>query len=210
MRLSWLTTRPRGAAGPGDGWEEIREGREEGRRASSAFISNNLLKSLPSRLLLAISHCRDGHILANGARSSSKQFKCEQVGGGARAPYDPVFKLSLCSSAVFFLIGICIKCNVISPTSMAYEEKVREYAYIELAPLGDEGHHLLDFLATVLEIEKLENSLYTSKLNTGNRKHVEIQTLTFCSSYTQVKGESSNSISISSKCFNYLIVMLLT
>ena len=36
MRLSWLTTRPRGAAGPGDGWEEIREGREEGRRASSS------------------------------------------------------------------------------------------------------------------------------------------------------------------------------
>ena len=111
---------------------------------------------------------------------------------------------------MFFLISICVKCDLISATSVAYKEKVREYAHIELAPLGDEGHYLLDFLATVLEIKKLENSLYTSKLNTGNRKHVEIQTLTFCSSYTQVKGESSNSIFISSKCFNYLIVMLLT
>ena len=161
-------------------------------------------------MLLAISHRRDEHVLANGARSSPKQFKHEQVGEGARATYVPIFKLSPCSPAVFFLIGICIKCNVISPTSVAYEEKVREYACIELAPLGDEGHHLLDFLATVLEIEKLENSLHTSKLNTSNREHVEIQTLIFCSSYTQNGGKSSNSISVSSKCFNYLIVMLLT
>ena len=115
-------------------------------------------------MLLAISHCRDGHVLANRARSSPKQFKYEQVGGGARAPYVPVFKLFPCSPAVFFLIGICVKCNVISPTSVAYEEKVREYACIELAPLGDEGHCLLDFLATVLEIKKLKNSLHTSKL----------------------------------------------
>ena len=79
-------------------------------------------------------------MLANRARSSSKQFKCEQVGGGARAPYIPVFKLFPHSSAVFFLISICIKCNIISPTSVAYEKKVREYACIELAPLGDEGH----------------------------------------------------------------------
>ena len=153
-------------------------------------------------MLLAISHCGDGHVLANGARSSPKQFKHEQEGGGARAPYVPVFKLSPCSPAVFFLISICVKCNIISPTSVAYEEKVRKYAYIELTPLGDKGHYLLNFLATVLEIEKLENSLYTSKLNTGNREHVEIQTLTFCSSYTQVRGESSNSISVSSRCFN--------
>ena len=132
------------------------------------------------------------------------------MGGGARAPYVPVFKLFPCSPAVFFLIGICIKCDVISPTSVAYEEKVRKYACIKLAPLCDEGHCLLDFLATVLEIKKLENSLYTSKLNTSNGEHVEIQTLTFHSSYTQVGGESSNSISVSSKCFNYLIVMLLT
>ena len=135
-------------------------------------------------MLLAVSHCGDGHVLANGARSSPKLFKCEQVGGGARAPYVSIFKLSPCSSTVFFLIGIGIKYDVISPTSMAYKEKVREYACIELASLGDEGHYFLDFLATVLKIEKLENSLYTSKLNTGNRKHVEIQTLTFCSSYT--------------------------
>ena len=100
---------------------------------------------------------------------------------------------------MFFLISICIKCDVISPTSVAYEEKVREYACIELAPL-----------ATVLENKKLENSLHTSKLNTSNGEHVEIQILTFRSSYTQVRGESSNSISVSSKCFNYLIVMLLT
>ena len=70
---------------------------------------------------------------------------------------------------MFFLIGICIKCDVISPTSVAYKKKVREYTYIELAPLGDEGYRVLDFLATALDIEKLENSLHTGKLNTSNR-----------------------------------------
>ena len=89
-------------------------------------------------MLLAISYRRDGHVFVNRARFSPKQFKCEQVEGGARAPYVSVFKLFSHSPTVFFLIGICVKCDVISPTSVAYEK--REYACIELAPPGDEGH----------------------------------------------------------------------
>ena len=88
---------------------------------------------------------------ANGARCLSKLFKHYQLGSGACALYVPTFSLSpsLCS-AIFFLVGICVQCDVVVPTSTSYEENTKQFARIELAPLGEEGRWLLDFFAAVL------------------------------------------------------------
>ena len=98
-----------------------------------------------------------------------------QLGSGARAPYVPTFSLSpsLCP-AIFFLVGICVQCDVVVPTSTSYEGNTKQFARIELAPLGEECRWLLDFFAVVLQFDRLENSVNLKKLSTGNGQYVEI------------------------------------
>ena len=84
------------------------------------------------------------------------------------------------------------------PTSIFYEGNTKQFACIELAPLGEEGRWLLDFFAVVLQFDRLENSVNPKKLSTGNGQYAEIQTLTFHSGYTTL-GEGSETITVSSE-----------
>ena len=85
---------------------------------------------------------------------------------------------------------------VSTPTS--YKENTKQFAHIELTPLGEEDRWLLDFLAAVLQFDRLKNSVNPKKLSTGNGQYAEIQTLTFCSSYTALR-EGSETVTVSSK-----------
>ena len=57
---------------------------------------------------------------------------------------------------------------MVVPTSTSYEGNTKQFARIELAPLGEEGRRLLDFFAAVLQFDRLENSVNPKKLSTGN------------------------------------------
>ena len=87
---------------------------------------------------------------------------------------------------------------MVVPTSTSYEGNTKQFARIELAPLGEEGRRLLDFFAAVLQFDRLENSVNPKKLSTGNGQYTEIQTLTFCSSYTTLR-ERPKTITVSSE-----------
>ena len=63
---------------------------------------------------------------------------------------------------------------MVVPTSTSYEGNTKQFARIELAPLGEEGRWLLDFFAAVLQFDRLENSVNPKKLSTGNRQYAEI------------------------------------
>ena len=54
------------------------------------------------------------------------------------------------------------------PISTSYEGNTKQFAHIKLAPLGEEGRHLLDFFAAVLQFDRLENFVNPKKLSTGN------------------------------------------
>ena len=83
-------------------------------------------------------------------------------------------------------------------TSTSYKENIKQFTCIELAPLGKESRHILDFFAAVLQFNRLENSVNPKKLSTGNGQYAEIQTLTFRSGYTTL-GEGSETITVSSE-----------
>ena len=87
---------------------------------------------------------------------------------------------------------------MVVPTSTSYEGNTKQFARIELAPLGEEGRRLLDFFAAVLQFDRLENSVNPKKLSTGNGQYAEIQILTFRSGYTTLR-EGSETITVSSE-----------
>ena len=87
---------------------------------------------------------------------------------------------------------------MVVPISTSYEGNTKQFARIELAPLGEEGRWFLDSFAAVLQFDRLENSVNPKKLSTGNGQYAEIQTLTFCSSYTTLR-EGSETVTVSSK-----------
>ena len=63
---------------------------------------------------------------------------------------------------------------MVVPTFTSYEGNTKQFACIELAPLGEEGRWLLDFFAAVLQFDRLENSVNPKKLSTGNGQYAEI------------------------------------
>ena len=87
---------------------------------------------------------------------------------------------------------------MIVPTSTSYKGNTKQFAHIELAPLGKGGRRLLDFFTVVLQFDRLENSVIPKKLSTGNWQYAEIQTLTFHSGYTTLE-EWSETITVSSE-----------
>ena len=87
---------------------------------------------------------------------------------------------------------------MVVPTSTSYEGNTKQFACIKLAPLGEEGRHLLYFFTVVLQFDRLKNSVNSKKLSTGNGQYAEIQTLTFRSGYTTL-GEGSETITVSSE-----------
>ena len=63
---------------------------------------------------------------------------------------------------------------MVVPTFTSYEKNTKQFACIKLAPLGKEGRHLLDFLAAVLQFDRLKNLVHPKKLSTGNGQYAEI------------------------------------